>query len=83
MAAADEAAAVVEKAKANGYDAVEAEWDAVQTKLNEATAAVKPFADKFQDNSISDADRAYYMKVVVPAASKSAQAGLDILDLMK
>ncbi len=74
----------MEKAKeAGSYDAYEAEWNELSAKINDATAALQPWADKFADGSISQADKAYYMKVVVPAASKSAQAGLDMLDLIK
>ena len=84
VASADEQAAVVEKAKAAGsYKEFEDEWNAASAKASEATAALKPWVKQFEDGSISDADRAYYMKVVVPAASKSAQAGLDMLDLMQ
>lgn len=82
-ALADEQVALVEKAKAEGgYDAVKAEWDELNTQVNAATEALQPFANKYADGSLSDADKAYYMKVVVPAASKSASAGLDMLDLI-
>ena len=84
VAVADEQAAIAEKAKAAGsYEQFETEWKAAEDKSREATAALKPWVDKFQDGTISDADKAYYMKVVVPAASKSAQAGLDMLDLIE
>lgn len=83
VALADEQVALVEKAKAEGgYDAVEAEWDELNTQVSAATEALQPFANKYADGSLSDADKAYYMKVVVPAASKSASAGLDMLDLI-
>lgn len=84
MKLADEQAALVEKAKqAGSYDAVESEWEALSKQVSEATGEIKPWAEKYSDGSLSDADKAYYMKVIVPAASKSASAGLDMLDLIK
>lgn len=41
------------------------------------------WAQKYADGSLSDADKSYYMKVVVPTASKSASAGLELLDLIE
>lgn len=84
VALADEQAALVEKAKAEGgFEAVEAEWNELKPRVDEATAALKPWAEKYADGSLSDADKSYYMKVVVPAASKSAGAGLELLDLIE
>ena len=81
---ADEEVAFVEKAKAAGdFNAVKAEWDELSKKMSEATSALAPWAQKYGNGELSDADKAYYMKVVVPAASKSASAGLEVLDLIK
>ena len=83
-ALADEQTALVEKAKeAGSYDAVEAEWEALNKQVTEATNELQPWAQKLADGELSDADKAYYMKVVTPAARKSARAGLDMLDLIK
>ena len=84
VAVADEEVAFAEKAKAAGdFNAVKAEWDELSKKVSEATSALAPWAQKYADGSLSDADKAYYMQVVVPAASKSAKAGLEVLDLIK
>ena len=84
VALADEEAALVEKAKAaESFDAVKAEWEELSKKVDEVTDALKPWAQKYADGTLSDADKSYYMKVVVPAASKSANAGLELLDLIK
>lgn len=80
---ADEEAALVEKGKAEGYKAIEAEWNELSKQVNEATAALTPWAQKYADGELSDADKSYYMQVVVPAASKSASAGLALLDLIE
>ena len=84
VAVADEEVALVEKAKAAGnFDAVKAEWDELSKKVDEVTATLKPWAEKYTNGELSDADKSYYMKVVVPAASKSANAGLELLDLVE
>jgi len=84
VAVAEEQAALVEKAKeAGGYDAVKAEWDEVSKKVSEVTAILGPWGEKYGKGELSSADKSYYMKVVVPAASKSADAGLKMLDLIK
>jgi hypothetical protein len=84
VAVADKQAAIVEKAKeAGSYDAVKAEWDEVSKEVSDVTAALRPWGEKYGSGELSDADKAYYMKVVVPAASKSASAGLDMLELIK
>lgn len=84
VAVADEEVAFVEKAKAAGdFNAVKAEWDELSKKVSEATSALTPWAQKYADGGLTDADKAYYMQVIVPAASKSASAGLEMLDLIK
>jgi hypothetical protein len=79
---ADEEAALVEKAKDEGYKAVEAEWNELNNQAGELTSALKPWAEKIADGSISSADKSYYMKTVMPAASKVADVSLDMIDLM-
>ena len=59
------------------------EWDELSKKVDEVTATLKPWAEKYTNGELSDADKSYYMKVVVPAASKSANAGLELLDLVE
>jgi len=84
VAVADEEAAFAKKAKEAGdFDAVKAEWDELSKRVNAATSALAPWAQKYADGELSDAEKAYYMKIVVPAASKSASAGLEILDLIQ
>ena len=84
VAVADEEVAFVEKAKAAGdFNAVKAEWDELSKKVSEATSALTPWAQKYADGGLTDADKAYYMQVIVPAASKSASAGLEMLELIK
>lgn len=83
VALADEEVALVEKAKASSFDAVEEEWNDLSSRLDEATAALKPWAQKYSSGELSDADKSYYMKVAVPAASKSASAGLELLNLIE
>lgn len=84
MKLAEEQEALVKKAASEGgYDAVKTQWDEVSRQISEVTGALKPWGDKYAGGSLSDADKAYYMKTVVPAASKSASAGLDMLDYIK
>ena len=84
VAVADEEAAFAKKAKEAGdFNAVKAEWDELSKRVNAATSALTPWAQKYANGELSDAEKAYYMKVVVPAASKSASAGLEILDLIQ
>ena len=81
---AEEQEALVKKAASEGgYDAVRAEWDEISKQISEVTSALKPWGDKYAGGSLSDADKSYYMRVVVPAASRSASAGLDMLDYIK
>lgn len=83
-ALADSQTALVDKAKAAGsYDAVEAEWEELSKQVSEVTSALQPWAQKLSEGALSDADKAYYMRVVGSAASKSASAGLDMLELIK
>ena len=84
VAVADEEAAFAKKAKEAGdFNAVKAEWDELSKRVNAATSALAPWAQKYANGELSDAEKAYYMKVVVPAASKSASAGLEVLDLIQ
>lgn len=84
MAACDELIAVVDKAKeAGSYDAVEAEWKAVSDKLDALNGEAQQWAAKYNSGELTAADKAYYNKVLLPAASKAASAGLEMIDLIK
>ena len=52
-------------------------------QIDEATNTLKSWARKYADGALSDANKAYYNKVVMPAASKSASAGLAIVDFIE
>ena len=80
----DKLVAVVDKAKeAGSYNAVEDEWKAVSDELNGLNDEAQQWAKKYNDGELSDADKSYYNKKLVPAATKSASAGLEMLDLIE
>lgn len=84
MAVCDKLVAVVDKAKeAGSYNAVEDEWKAVSAELDALNGEAQAWAKKYSDGELSTADKAYYNKVLLPAASKSASAGLELLDLIE
>lgn len=84
VAVCDELVAVVDKAKeAGSYDAVDADWKAVSAKLDALNGEAQEWGAKYTSGELSDADMAYYNEVMLPAASKSASAGLEMLDLIE
>lgn len=84
VAVCDELVAVVDKAKeAGSYDAVADDWKAVSAKLDALSGEAQEWSAKYNGGEMSEADKAYYHEVMLPAASKSASAGLEMLDLIE
>lgn len=84
IAVCDDVIAVAEKGQAAGsYDAVKDEWEAVSDKLGAFTDEQLVWAQKYNDGTLSEADRAYYDQVLVPKATKAVKAASSMLDLVK
>jgi len=79
----DELVAVVDKAKEVGYAAVEDDWKAVSDKLDAISAEAQTWATKYSNGELSAAEKAYYNRVLLPAASKSLDAATDMLNLIQ
>ena len=82
-AACDELEAVVNKAKeAGSYEAVEQEWNAASALIGQLGDEAADWAKKYSNGDLSQADKDYYDKVLVPIALKSASTASDMLDLI-
>ena len=83
VAVCDELVAVVDKAEAaNSYAAVEDEWKSISDKLDKLSSEERKYAEIDSNGEHSDADKAYYNKVLLPAATKSANAASRMLKLI-
>ena len=82
-AACDELEAVVNKAKeAGSYEAVEQEWNAASALIGQLGDEAADWAKKYSNGDLSQADKDYYDKVLVPIALKSANTASEMLDLI-
>ena len=80
----DEVIAVAEKAKeAGSFDAVEAEWNAAKGKLDALTETQMEWVNKYSNGELSDIDKEYYDKVLLPKAMKAASAAASMLELIQ
>lgn len=84
MAVCDEVIAVANKAQeAGSYDAVKDEWEAVSNKLGSFTDEQLVWAQKYNDGTLTQAEKDYYDQVLIPKASKAVNAASSMLDLIK
>ncbi len=84
MAVCDEVIAVANKAQeAGSYDAVKDEWEAVSDKLGSFTDEQLVWAQKYNDGTLTQAEKDYYDQVLIPKASKAVNAASSMLDLIK
>ena len=84
MVVCDKVVEVAEKAKAaNSYEAVEDEWKAVSEELDALSGEAATWSTKYANGELTDADKKYYNKVLLPAGSKALSAASDMLDLIQ